>query len=127
MVDAFANSSDAFASGLYIEGKKFVVLNADDKVVRARQVKFFPVTSCQHTHTHQVTWSILLSFSFDKHHESCDWMNMGVLLNPLEMREGTTADKDWHRKNESRAGGMRDYFVLVPYYLLMVHTSLGAT
>ncbi|KAF9382422.1 hypothetical protein CPB97_007159 [Podila verticillata] len=37
VVDAFANSSDAFASGLYIEGKKFVVLNADDKVVRARQ------------------------------------------------------------------------------------------
>ncbi|KAF9376076.1 hypothetical protein CPC16_000379 [Podila verticillata] len=37
LVKAFTNSGDAFASGLYIEGKKFVVLNADDKVIRARQ------------------------------------------------------------------------------------------
>ncbi|KAF9208342.1 hypothetical protein BGZ59_010702 [Podila verticillata] len=37
LVKAFANSGDAFASGLYIEGKKFVVLNADDKLIRARQ------------------------------------------------------------------------------------------
>ncbi|KAF9028205.1 profilin, required for normal timing of actin polymerization in response to thermal stress [Haplosporangium bisporale] len=37
LVAAFTNSGDAFASGLYVEGKKFVVLNADDKLIRARQ------------------------------------------------------------------------------------------
>ncbi|KAG0031993.1 hypothetical protein BGZ81_000163 [Podila clonocystis] len=36
LVAAFSSSDEAFAGGLFIEGKKFVVLNADDKVIRAR-------------------------------------------------------------------------------------------
>ncbi|KAF9315737.1 hypothetical protein BG003_002684 [Podila horticola] len=36
LVAAFSSSDDAFSSGLFIEGKKFVTLNADANVIRAR-------------------------------------------------------------------------------------------
>ncbi|KAF9585453.1 profilin, required for normal timing of actin polymerization in response to thermal stress, partial [Lunasporangiospora selenospora] len=36
VIDAFVNPSDAQANGLYLEGKKYVLLRADGTVIYAR-------------------------------------------------------------------------------------------